>query len=51
MHFTMLWTEDGKRVSQLPEEIHEGKPHHAGKKKPLFLNYTDTEEKNYYNVT
>lgn len=50
MHFTMLWTEDGKWVSQLPEEIHEGKPHHTGRKKPLSLHYTDTQKTDYCNV-
>lgn len=34
---TVFGTEDGKGVTQLPEEIHEGEPHHTGKEKLLSL--------------
>lgn len=40
----MFWTQDGEWVSQLPEEIHEGKPHHTGEQKPLSMHYTDTKQ-------
>lgn len=42
---TMFWTQDGEWVSQLPEEIHEGKPHHTSEQKLLSLHYTDTHTK------
>lgn len=40
----MFRTQDGEWVSQLPEEIHEGKPHHASEQKPLSLHYTHTKQ-------
>lgn len=39
----MFWAQDGERVTQLPEEIHESEPNHTGKKKPLLLHCTDKQ--------
>ncbi len=41
---TMFWTKDGEWVSQFPEEVHEGKPHHTSKQKLLSLHCTDTKQ-------
>lgn len=34
---TMFRAQDGKWVSQFPEEIHESKPNHTSKEKPLTM--------------
>lgn len=36
---TMFRAQDWKWVSQFPEEIHEGKPNHTSKEKPLSMHY------------
>ena len=47
----MFWTQDGEGVSQLPEEIHEGEPHHASEQKLLSLHYTDEKQTAFSNTT
>lgn len=44
----MFWTQDGEWVSQLPEEVHEGKPHHTSEQKLLSLHYTDTKQTAFF---
>ena len=48
---TMFWTQDGEWVSQLPEEIHKGKPHHASEQKLLSLHYTDKKKTAFCEIT